>query len=335
MGAPWIEAAHLLAALASQDHRPLQSPQAVRYEQDGRLHTGDLYPAAAGDTGLVVVPGAAEKGKDDPRLIRLAGVLVEAGFTVLVPDIPSQRALQVGPENIADITDAVDYLAESRRRVGVAAISYAVGPAVLAAIKEGRRLAFLVGVGGYYDLTSVLTFFTTGYYFEDGLWQKRTPNAYGKWVFVRSNVPRLWDSGDRTLLSVMASRRMADPDAPITDLATRLTSTGRSVYDLLSNGDPNRVPELIDALPPVIGDDIRALDLKNKDLSGLSAHLLLIHGRDDAIIPAGESRKLAATAPHATLFLVDDLAHADWKAGSLPGMIALLRALCALLDERA
>jgi pimeloyl-ACP methyl ester carboxylesterase len=331
----WLEAAQVLHRLAAGGPAAMR-PAAVAYTVAGRAHRGDLYQTGGrGGAGLVIVPGAAELGKDDPRLVSFAATLADAGFTVLVPDIPSQKALQVGPENADDIADAVDWLAESRHRVGVAAVSYAVGPAALAALRPGSKIAFIVGVGGYYDLTAVITFFTTGWYFEDGAWQKRVPNAYGKWVFVRSNAARLWDSGDRTLLDLMAARKMADRRAPIDDLAKRLTPTGRSIYDLLANDDPQRVPALIDALPPFIRDDIHGLDLKGRDLGRLKAHLLLIHGRTDAIIPSGESRKLAAAAPSARLFIVDDLAHADWHPQHLSGMVTLVEAMRALLAERA
>jgi pimeloyl-ACP methyl ester carboxylesterase len=331
---PWLDAARVLAALVDGTSAPGERTT-VDYQVAGRPHQGDLYPATGtARVGLVVIPGAAELGKDDQRLVRFAATLAEAGFTVLVPDIASQKALQVGPENVTDVADAIDWLAGRERRVGVAAISYAVGPAVLAGLAEGQKLSFLVGVGGYFDLTAVIAFFTTGWYFEDGRWQQRQPNAYGKWVFVRSNAARLWDSGDRALLEIMAARRMADEHSDIADLALRLTPTARPIYDLLTNLDPQRVPALIDKLPPDMRDDIHALDLKTRDLSHLKAHLLLIHGKDDTIVPAGESRKLAAAVPDARLFIVDDLAHADWSPHKLGSMVDLLTAMRALLDER-
>ena len=54
-------------------------------------------------------------------------------------------------------------------------------------------------IGGYYDVEAVLTFFTTGYFRDgpDGQWRHREPNAYGKWVFVRSNAARLASPEDR------------------------------------------------------------------------------------------------------------------------------------------
>ena len=44
-----------------------------------------------------------------------------------------------------------------------------------------------------------------------------------------------------------------------------------------------------------------ALDLSRADLSRLGARLILLHGRDDAIIPFTQSLALAAAAPAARL----------------------------------
>ena len=53
-----------------------------------------------------------------------------------------------------------------RPRFAVAAISYAVAPAILAALTQpgGERMALIVGIGGYHDLTAAITYLTTGYY---------------------------------------------------------------------------------------------------------------------------------------------------------------------------
>lgn len=319
---------------------PIRS--AIAYDVDGRARQGDLYQPRQphGPAALVLVPGAARTGKDDPRLVALASTLARARFTVLVPDIESLRALRVGPGDADHIADAVRHLdAGGAGPIGIVAISYAVGPAVIAAMRNdvGDRVDFLVGVGGYYDLEAVVTFFTTGCYRENDAapWQWRAPNAYGKWVFVRGNADRLDDGGDRTLLAVMAERKLADLDAPVQDLAARLGPQGRSVYDLVANRDPERVPRLIAGLPPGIRADMAALDLRRQGLARLKTRLHLLHGRDDAIIPATESRALAAAAgPLADLTLVDSLAHADLGAAGIRDAAALLRVVYRVLAER-
>ncbi|MCK4868434.1 MAG: alpha/beta hydrolase, partial [Alphaproteobacteria bacterium] len=78
----------------------------------------------------------------------------------------------------------------------------------------------------------------------------------------------------------MSRRRLDDPDADLSRAVPRLGPEGRAVYDLLTNTDPDRVPELLAKQPPRARAEIAALDLKRLDLSGLAARFLLVHGND-------------------------------------------------------
>src|SRR5205823_9912684 len=124
------------------------------------------------------------------------------------------------------IGDAIEELAQrvaggGAPSVGLVAISYAVGPALLAASQTpaGRHVRLIVAIGGYYDIEAAVGFVTTGYYrAPDGSWQHAAPNEWGKWVFVRSNAERVSDPADRDRLRRIAERRMADPAAENGDL---------------------------------------------------------------------------------------------------------------------
>ena len=328
-----LESARVVAAMAADGTppklawgAPAPTRQLVSYRIDGRDHQADLYhPGQPPLAAMLLIPGAAQGGKDDPRLVAMATSLARARFTVMVPDIASFKALTVRPSDRREVADAVLALDGQRGPATgggplmVMAISYAVGPALLAALEPdiGRRIDLLVGIGGYYDLTAVITFFTTGQFRDapGAPWRFRQPNAYGKWVFVRANVPRLVDSGDRALLDAMAARKLADLAAPVDDLSARLGPEGRPVMALLANRDPDAVPALVAALPPAIRADIAALTLAGRDFSRLHPRLLLVHGRDDPIIPVTESQALAAAAPpgRADLTVVDSLMHADLR----------------------
>ncbi|HSV29730.1 MAG TPA: alpha/beta hydrolase, partial [Candidatus Omnitrophota bacterium] len=114
---------------------PAPERRQVGYAVAGRRHLADLYlPAEKAGAAIVLVPGAAKEGKDDPRLVALASSLARARFLVLVPDIPSLRALEVSAADREPIADAVRFLAEERKppAIGIAAISYAAAPAILA-----------------------------------------------------------------------------------------------------------------------------------------------------------------------------------------------------------
>ncbi|BAE52260.1 hypothetical protein [Paramagnetospirillum magneticum] len=298
--------------------------QAVAYP-GGRA---DLY----GQSGpvLLLLPGAAVAGKDDPRLVRFAAALVGAGWRVMVPDLLGAKALTLSAADAAEVAQAIRHAPGDR--VALAAISYAAIPAVLASLEPevAAKVAVLAAVGPPYDARRVIGFFTTGFW--QG--QRLEPNAYGKWVFVLSNARRLTDTGDRTLLEAIARRRMADLGVAIDDLTPRLGPQGRAVMALLDNEDPGRVADLLDGLPPGIGDEIGRLDLAARDLSGFGPELLVIHGADDRIVPVGEGESLAAAVPHGQFYRLGNLAHADLTASGLGDGLTLGRAVYRLLEWR-
>ena len=316
---------------------------AVAFPAAGRRIGGDLYlPAEKPLAGLLLLPGAAEQGKDDPRVQAFAGSLARARFAVLVPDLEGLRSLQVSSGDIAQAADAFAWLVARKDlapegRAGMFSFSYATGPAILAALQPriAGRVRFIMAVGGYHNNEEVLTFFTTGYFREKGRWRYMEPNSYGKWVFVLSNVGRLSDPGDRRLFEQAAQRKLADLSASVHDLAARLTPEGRSLYDFIENRDPARAIALMNSLPDPIRREIRALNLARYDLTRLRARMILVHGYDDDIIPYTESIALADSLPRGLvrLYLVHGLQHVDLEPRIID-KYRLWRAISALLREK-
>lgn len=309
---------------------------------NGSRYLVDLYlPGDEIKAGLLLVPGASEKGKDDPRLVAFARSLSRARFAVLVPDLPSLKNLKVNSGNIGEVRDLFSWLTQRPKlapggSAGIFAFSYSAGPALLAALElRDPPVDFVFAVGPYYSLDAVLTFFTTGYYQKDGERHHMQPNAYGKWVFVLSNVERLESRRDREVLIAMAERKKIDLDAPVDDLAEKLGAEGRRVYRFITNQDPGQAAELTNDLPPSILTDLQRLDLADKDLSELRSRLILVHGFDDDIIPYTQSVALSRAVPEerVDLYLVDGLAHVDLEPGLL-SKFRLWRAICDLLEER-
>ena len=340
-----FEALGLLRALAgSGDPRASTepAPRAITYAVAGDRRHADLYDLGAARAALVLVPGAAPAGKDHPRLVAFAKTLARARFAVLVPDIANLRALNVRPADANEIAQAARHLMDrsGRSKVGVVAISYAAGPAILAALENstGAQVSFILAIGGYYDLEAVITFFTTGHYRGPGAeaWRHRSPNAHGKWIFVKNNAVRIKDPSDSALLAEMAERKLVDLDTDVNDLVARLGPEGQRVNALLTNDDPNAVPRLIAALPTAVRSDIARLDLSHRDLRPLKARLILVHGRNDPIIPHTESEALAAALPsgQVDLYLVDHLAHVELGPIGLLDSLTLVRAVYRVLGER-
>ena len=345
-----VEAVRVLQDIQAGDRQsslkqatPAPTRASILFTVDGRERLADLYsPGGGARAAMVLVPGLTPDGRDDRRIVAFASTLARARFEVIVPDLPGMRSLRVSARDAELIADAARYLDErgAGRPLGVAAVSFAVGPAVLALEEAAAagRIDFFLGIGGYYDLAALITYVTTGFYRQDDgePWRYRQPKAYGKWVFVQTNADRLTDPADRTRLSEMAGRKLANADADVSDLAMALGPEGRSVYALVTNGDPDRVPALIDGLPPGVREEIERLDLRRLDLSRLETEFLLIHDEDDRTVPATQSLAFAAALPpgHAQVYLVEGLDHAQVKSLGAADVLTLLRAIYEYLRLR-
>ena len=329
---------------ALKNETPTPGRKLVSYTVSGRSYVGDLYtPRHDERAGLVLVPGVAATGKDDPRMVAFATTLARARFRVLVPDLANLRALKVKPQDATAIADAALWLDDQTPDgwpLGISAISYAVGPAIASLFKPGvnERVDLILAIGGYYDLTALITYFTTGRFREnaDEPWRIRSPNTYGKWVFVQSNLDRLESRNDRALLHAIKDAKIRDARAPVQHFVDVLGPEGRAVYALIANQDPEKVPQLIAALPKAMLTDLQALDIARRDLASLKPEFFLIHGRDDPIVPETQSAALANALPagKAQLFLTDSLNHVDPQPVGLTDKLTLLRAIYRVLSVR-
>jgi hypothetical protein len=332
------------------------SRTSVAYTVDGRAGSGDLYLPGDGmpQAGIVLVPGSVPEGKDHERLVAFAKTFARARFAVLTPELSGYRDLKMHPAHVRELADALRYLASREDlahggRVGFGAFSYAVGPAVLAALEDdiNARVRFILGVGGYHDLRVAIRFFTTGYFEEDGAPRRLEPSEYGKLVLARSLADHLREPMDRALIAAMVDAKLADPTADLARLSERLGLEGASVYRLLTNTDPHATPALLQALPDGARATIGALTLAGKDLGRLEARLILVHGRNDPLIPFTETLALAHAVPssQAQTFVINRIVgHVDvrfsgiwsWRFWSeeVPDAHRLLRAVDLVLRER-
>jgi len=342
----WGEAVLIMLDVAAggaptlwQDVTPPPSMYPTRWA-DGE---GDLYmPGGRVRAAMVLVPGAAVLGRDEPRLRAFARSFARAGFAVLVPELPEVRQFRLSRGDADRIAKALRQLHQWQPTapLGVAAISYAVAPTLIAALQDdlSTSVAFIVGVGGYRDTEAVIRFVTTGVFRPMGSPREShiEPNAYGRWAFLLANAGRLDDPDDEQRLQEIARMRLRDPRADTTRLASGLGPRGRAVMALVENRDPDAVGRLIAALPENIRREIDALDLALYDLSKLHGHLILAHGHGDTMVPYSESQALAAAASNArvSLFLIDDIGHVEFNAVSLANGWSMGRAILSLLEER-
>lgn len=342
------EAGLVLEDLVSNDSRLRKTTtaptfRALRFSASGESLRGDLYiPASRVRAGIVLVPGLAIAGKNDPRLVALARTLARVNFLVLIPDIPGFRAYRMSIEDVEVLVAAVqtlDVVAQMQPRlpIGIGAFSFAAGPALIAALdaRVAERVDFVVAVGGYQDLRRLIAYYTSGAHRDD----EDTPTPYdkGKWVFALGVSEKLPNAFDRLAIQTMARRAIyanqGEADVPV---PVGLSPGGAALVELLSNTTRERVPVLLARLPAPLRAEITALNPAEQPLGGLHARLLLLHGRSDNIIPYTESIALAKSVPpgRADLFIIDGLAHVDLQP-AFGDVDILLDMVNALLDQRA
>ena len=342
------EAGLVLEDLVTSDSRlrrrtPKPGFRALHTSVGGRRLPGDLYlPAGSVRAGIVLVPGLAVAGRNDPRLVALARTLARVDFMVLIPDVPGFRAYRMGSDDVEVLVAAVQALEaapemQAQIPVGIGAFSFAVGPALVAALdtRVAERVDFIVAVGGYQDLRRLITYYTTGAHRDD----RDTPTPYdkGKWIFALGVSEKLPDTSDRLAIQAVARRAIyanaGESDVPA---PASLSPGGAALLELLTNTTPERVPALLARLPATLRAEITALNPAEQPMNRLRGQLLLLHGRGDNIIPYTESVALAESVPagHAELFIIDGLAHVDLQptAGDVDILMEMVN---ALLDQRA
>lgn len=310
------------------------TPAPVRAAHPVPGTVADLYRPGDGAARarLVVVPGIADAGRRDPRLVAFAESLARAGFLVLVPDLPAASRGSADASDAETVTAAVLALPEPALPTGLVGISYAAGPAWLAA--AGPRLAgrvdFVLTLGAYQDPAAMVTFLATGAYRapEDAAWRRGTPRADALWRFLAANATALPEAGDAASLRAIAAARLAGQPSP------RPASPAVSaVVALAEERDPDAIPARLDALPQGLRTRVFALSLAPLPLERFRGCALLLHGTRDPVIPWTESLRLSrAFAPgHARLHLIEGLNHVDAGGLGLGGRLAALEAARELL----
>jgi len=300
----------------------------------------DLYHPARGGPhpGILLVHGMVDVGRSDERLMRFADALARAGYVVLVPEFEGLKQFRVSLDDVGTIVTSFEHLeglpGVRRDRVGIFGASYSGGLALLAAgdpaIADRVRYCFLLGA--YHDLRNVVAYITTGYYRDAGEWVYLEPENFGRWVFLLNGDDLVEDPADRATLVEIARAKLDDPDRDVSPEVGRLHDEGRRVYDLITAEDPEAALSMIGALPPGVRENLDRLSPRGK-MSQVEADLILVHGRDDNMIPYPESVALAAEAASGTrvhLELLDSFRHVDLLLKREGGVRGLPRVLAEM-----
>ncbi len=272
--------------------------QDIRYPlSDGRGEgVADLYlPAGEGKrSGMLLFLGVNPAGRDDARVVNLAEALARSGVVVMVPWSEAMTQKRVEAAEVDNLVRAFEYLAAHEavdgERLGMA--GFCVGASFALAAAQDERINEQVSVfnsfGGYYDARDLMAaVIARQRFYEDDVrvWQ---PADLSVEVVRRHLIDTLPDADERQLLWQALA---ADSDAPAS-----LSGEAQAVYELLTAPDAATARRLLDGLPPDALDTLRRIS-PSAGIDRLRAKLLVMHDREDRLVPSEESRRLVDAAP--------------------------------------
>jgi pimeloyl-ACP methyl ester carboxylesterase len=262
----------------------------------------DRYTPGSEAPPLLLVPGAAEDGREDERVVSIASSLAAAGREVVVPELDLYRQ-EIVVDDLDRVVAVVEKLCPPGGGLVLFGFSYGGSLALVAAADE--RVAGCIDLvatfGAYADLVGALQAAVTGVSVVNG---ERHP----------------WDSADeplvRTVLEDAAAmlvpaeereplRRALEEEDP-----ADLSGAGRLVYRMLTTDDPARVADLARRLPPP-GDALVETFSPVSVSHRVEVDVLAAHALDDPAVPVAELLRLRTAFPEAELMTVNSFRHVD------------------------
>ena len=301
----------------------------------------------------LLVPGVHAGGIDEPRLIQFARDVASMGRVVVTAELPDLKRYSITPRTTDMIEDAAVWLATASGfapagRVGVMGISFAGGLSVVAAGRPSLRdrVAFVMSFGGHGDLPRTLRYLCTGQQ-PDG--SVRPPHDYGVAIILLGVAERVVPHEqaqplrDAILAFLHASHvDMVDkPQAQVEfarakTMADALPEPARLLMAYVNERDVASLGPILLPHAQALGGD-RALSAEQADTP--SAPVYLLHGTDDNVIPAIESKLLAdslrARGVRVTQLATPLITHAEVdRSAAARAIWDLISFWANLLDEK-
>jgi hypothetical protein len=267
-------------------------------------------PDGGFDRTVLLVPGIHAMGIDEPRLTGLAKDLAGSGVGVMTMALPDLQRYEITPRSTDVIEDAVTSLSSRSDlagdgKVGIVGISFAGGMSIVAAGRPSirERTAFVLSFGGHGDLPRVIRYLCTGEAPQVEGIATHPPHDYGVAVVLYGVAPQVVPQeqveplreGVRTFLwasqLTLVDQKQADATfAKAREMAKGLTDPAATYVRYVNERN-------VTALGPILVPHVSSLT-NNEAISPQrapstpSAPVFLLHGAEDTVIPAVESRLL-------------------------------------------
>jgi dienelactone hydrolase len=332
----WKTGVFLLKVFPMLPSRPLNwvtphpAIERLRYPTSHGDTEGDLYRPASGGPhpGMVVCLGVVPFGVDHPQVPRLGEALARAGFAALLYWSPAMRDFRLDPADIEGIASAYDTLIArpdiDPARSGLLGTCVGGAFALMAAStpRIRDRLGFVAAYAAYASMWTLACDIASASRSPDGVREPWDVDPLTRTVFVHS-VTALLEPDEAGQLREACADRQGQRDIP------GLSEAGQEVLPLLCSLNPNEAEDAMRLLPVALQERLTAMSPAMYVQDIHAPLIILLHDREDPVIPVSESRHLrdafgGRSAVHYTEFTV--FRHLDPTKGK-PRPLPLAREL--------
>jgi pimeloyl-ACP methyl ester carboxylesterase len=290
-----VGAATLLTELGTKGAQRANLDTSELVVEEGALRfRARLYvPRGPTHRCAVIGHGVQWKGIDEPRLAAFASRLGARGVVVLTPELVDLIDYRITRRGADVLSAAVRHLSRlcGGDRVGLLGFSFGGGLSLLAATNPGTsdHLAYVASVGGYHDLSRVLTFLLTDRVVTPRGVVVRKAHEYGVIILVYEHLESFVPEEDLPVMHPAVQAWLREDRAGAWALASRRTTErGERLFMNLVRG---RLGEFRDQLASILSSESaeeRALSPKGT-LGEIPVPVYLLHGEGDTVIPSDET----------------------------------------------
>ena len=266
----------------------------VTYPQEIGTGVADVYRIPDGEprAAVLLFLGANAAGRDDEDVVNLGNALARGGFAVMFHWSPTM-ALQhnIDPVEIDNLVRAFQFLEQQdwvdSKRVGIGGFCVGASFSLVAAAdpRISDRVRFVNAFGPYFDAEDLLLQVVTRSRLYQGVRTPWQPDSLTLEVFANELIETVDDMADIDLLTkkyLTGELRDGQP----------ATSAGQTVDRLLEGVSLGEAAGLYATLPEEFREAMDQIS-PSRYVDDIKAELLVLHARDDELVPSAESRRLA------------------------------------------
>lgn len=267
---------------------------------------GDLYrPSSRGPhPGILCVLGVVPAGVEHPLVTRLGEGLARAGFAALLHRSTTMRDLRLDPGDIPELADAYETLIRQpyvdASRSGVLGVCVGASFAMMAAASPRirDRVKFIFAYAPYSSMRTLAVDIASGTRTLGDVRETWDVDPLTWQTYVRSVTSWLGREESQRLRDAFEGRirwnesKTAIVRSPTGHVETStLSADGRAALRLLTAG-PDDVEIALRELSPDAQQRLTTMSPMTYLDDITAPRIMLLHDRDDHVIPVGESRRL-------------------------------------------